>query len=212
MLGRHAFALALTTSVVLAAAGCGGDSAPTVATGAAETSAASPPPAETSAPGTTATSSSEAKPYTSGRYGYTVEVPSDWLTPERFAEKTKGRWTGPLAPLDRGVDTFTDASVETRFFVAARRVGGKSTEAWSSELARGTPTLCGEPERRERAEIAGRPAVVRTYHCDDGYLVLLAAFVADRRGFGIGFAAPEGSEAADRERFDEIVSSLALER
>ncbi len=86
MLGRHAFALALTTSVVLAVAGCGGDSAPTVATGASETSAASPPPAETSAPGTTATSSSEAKPYTSGRYGYTVGVPSDWLTPERFDE------------------------------------------------------------------------------------------------------------------------------
>jgi hypothetical protein len=149
--------------------------------------------------------------FTSRRYGYSVEVPADWLTPDRFAEETEGEWSGDLVPLDRGVDTFSDAQVQTRVFAAARPVErGTTVRMWAATVDEGIPSPCGEPETRDGRELGGARALALSYHCSDGYYVLIAAALDEGRGFAIGWASPEGFERRDRARFKQILDSLAF--
>ncbi len=151
------------------------------------------------------------KVFSSTRYPYKVEVPAGWFTPDRFAEETKGEWDGVLYPLDPGVDTFADAQGQHRLSIAAREMEpGFGLRRWTNQVARGVPAPCGRPEARGKREVGGEKAVVLSYHCSDGYYVILVTAVHEGSGFAVGWASPEGSEKKDGALFERVLASLTL--
>jgi hypothetical protein len=149
--------------------------------------------------------------FTSKRYDYSVEVQAGWFTPDRFAEETKGEWDGVLYPLDPGVDTFADAQGQPRLSVAARDVkSGWALQRWTKQVAAGVPTPCGRAEKRGQRKVGGEMAMVLSYHCTDGYYVILATALHHGQGFAIGWASPEGSEKKDSAVFQRALESLTF--
>jgi hypothetical protein len=125
--------------------------------------------------------------FTSERYGYSLELSTQWSVLEM-----PGTWDGALGDGIPGTDHLANLSLQIRGLVAARSAGTMSLRAWRRKLDRALPGGCLPKGKVTRSTIAGSPALMRRFRCYDGYSGRQFALLHKGRAFAIGSVWPTG--------------------
>lgn len=218
----RSFSLGASTAMTLLLSACSGastgatDGALTTTSEHADWSHASSPSAASQADASASASAGSEQPgeFTSELYGYSLTLPAGWR-----ADPAERAWDPTRLPYpgDPGIDTFTGPFVSpmsVRAFAAARPIEpgedlSAAADALVDEIAV-TVAVCGEPLARADTEIAGEPALLLTFYCEDGFDVLDAVTVRADEVYVVGYIAPEGDADAAQAAFDDLLASISI--
>jgi len=149
-------------------------------------------------------------PFTSPLYGYTIDVPREWV-----ARVATQRLTSTQIPWADGnaVDYIT-AAVRSdageggplgSLDLASTDIEGRTLEPWTAATALDT---CGEPQTTEAIEVDGEPARLLTYPWCNGYFHIWTTVAHGSTGAHLVWLNLVGTESADRELFLELLGTF----
>jgi hypothetical protein len=149
-------------------------------------------------------------PYTSGQYGYTIEIPDGW-----GARASTRKLVGTEPPWADGpaVDSLTTAGdfpptgtpVGTILIAASVMPAGTTLDSWTSDTAEAT---CGAPTSKAATVVDGEPATVSTYaNCYDAFHQWVTVLHGGY-GWHIVWLNDLGSESADVVFFEQILATF----
>jgi hypothetical protein len=147
----------------------------------------------------------QAETFVSGRYGFSITLPTGSLTRDATAD-----WDGScLCGLDD--PAWDHISIDSRTLVVGATAidSGVALARWQAYLVKLAPDVCDESETATKVTIGGEDALEWTASCSDGFNVIKLAALHGGRGYVVLFASPSKDAVADNQAaFDSLISSF----
>jgi hypothetical protein len=171
--------------------------------------------------GSNDTRDADVRTFRSRTYVYSIEYPAEWsvVPAEEPLEPGQPPLTGPPVTdiLAKRADRVVRKMTLPALVVGAQSVPADMTiDDWTTNVIdiAGRQKQCGDPRSTEHRDIGGEPATLLSYpDCPKGAHLdhLWAAVVHRGRGMHFVFFDAVGHDAANRKRFDRMLSSVSFE-